>query len=190
MLENLTNKKLILASKSPRRHELLKELGLSFEIKTKQICENFPNTIDISNVAAFLAKKKADAFELSIDEIIITSDTTVLLTDRIFNKPKNSQEALEMLQSLSGKTHEVCTGVCIKSTEKEIIFSEFTKVTFKPLSLNEIEYYIKHFQPYDKAGSYGIQEWIGFVGIEKIEGCYYNVMGLPLSKLYNELLEF
>ena len=95
-----------------------------------------------------------------------------------------------MLQSLSGKTHEVCTGVCIKSTEKEIIFSEFTKVTFKPLSLNEIEYYIKHFQPYDKAGSYGIQEWIGFVGIEKIEGCYYNVMGLPLSKLYQELLEF
>ena len=138
MLENLTNKKLILASKSPRRHELLKELGLSFEIKTKQICENFPNTIDISNVAAFLAKKKADAFELSIDEIIITSDTTVLLTDRIFNKPKNSQEALEMLQSLSGKTHEVCTGVCIKSTEKEIIFSEFTKVTFKPLSLMKL----------------------------------------------------
>ena len=190
MIKNLINKKIILASKSPRRQELLKGLGLSFEIKTKEIDEDFPNTIDASNVAAFLAQKKAEAFELSIDEILITSDTTVLLTDRILNKPQNTEEAIEMLQSLSGNTHEVCTGVCIKSTNKEVTFSDFTSVTFKQLSLNEIEYYIKHFQPFDKAGSYGIQEWIGFVGIEKIEGCYYNVMGLPLSKLYQELLEF
>lgn len=190
MFKNLINKNIILASKSPRRQELLKGLGLSFEIKTKEIDEDFPNTIDASNVAAFLAQKKAEAFELSIDDILITSDTTVLLTDRILNKPQNIEEAIEMLQSLSGKTHEVCTGVCIKSTDKEVTFSDFTSVTFKQLSLDEIEYYIKHFQPFDKAGSYGIQEWIGFVGIEKIEGCYYNVMGLPLSKLYQELLEF
>ena len=190
IFKNLINKNIILASKSPRRQELLKGLGLSFEIKTKEIDEDFPNTIDASNVAAFLAQKKAEAFELSIDEILITSDTTVLLTDRILNKPQNIEEAIEMLQSLSGKTHEVCTGVCIKSTDKEVTFSDFTSVTFKQLSLDEIEYYIKHFQPFDKAGSYGIQEWIGFVGIEKIEGCYYNVMGLPLSKLYQELLEF
>ena len=130
------------------------------------------------------------SFALSNNEIIITSDTTVLLTNRILNKPQNTEEALRMLQRLSGKTHKVCTGVCIKSIEKEIIFSEFTSVTFKLLSLEEIEYYIKHFQPYDKAGSYGIQEWIGFIGVEKIEGCYYNVMGLPISKLYQKLLEF
>ena len=190
MFNNLTEKKIILASKSPRRQELLKGLGLSFKIKTKEINEDFPNSIDNSDVAAFLAKKKAESFALSNDEIIITSDTTVLLTNRILNKPQNTEEALRMLQRLSGKTHEVCTGVCIKSIEKEIIFSEFTSVTFKLLSLDEIEYYIKHFQPYDKAGSYGIQEWIGFIGVEKIEGCYYNVMGLPVSKLYQKLLEF
>ena len=190
MFNNLTNKKIILASKSPRRQELLKGLGLSFKIKTKEINEDFPNSIDNSDVAAFLAKKKAESFALSNDAIIITSDTTVLLTNRILNKPQNTEEALRMLQRLSGKTHEVCTGVCIKSIEKEIIFSEFTSVTFKLLSLDEIEYYIKHFQPYDNAGSYGIQEWIGFIGVEKIEGCYYNVMGLPISKLYQKLLEF
>ena len=190
MFNNLVNKKIILASKSPRRQELLKGLGLSFKIKTKEINEDFPNSIDNSDVAAFLAKKKAESFALSNDEIIITSDTTVLLTNSILNKPQNTEEALRMLQRLSGKTHEVCTGVCIKSTDKEVTFSDFTSVTFKQLSLDEIEYYIKHFQPFDKAGSYGIQEWIGFVGIEKIEGCYYNVMGLPLSKLYQELLEF
>lgn len=190
MFKNLINKKIILASKSLRRQELLKGLGLCFEIKTKDIDEDFPNIIDAYNVAAFLAKKKAEAFNLSIDEILITSDTTVLLNDRILNKPQNTEEAVEMLKSLSGNIHEVCTGVCIKSTNREVTFSAFTSVTFKPLSMNEIEYYIKHFQPFDKAGSYGIQEWIGFVGIEKIEGCYYNVMGLPLSKLYQELLEF
>ena len=190
MFKNLANKKIILASKSPRRQELLRGLGIPFEIRTKEIDENFPNTIDASDVASFLAQKKAEAFELSIDEILITSDTAVLLTNRILNKPQNTEEAIEMLKSLSGKTHKVCTGVCIKSIEKEVLFSDFTSVTFKPLSTDEIEYYIKHFKPFDKAGSYGIQEWIGFIGIEKIEGCYYNVMGLPLSKLYQELLDF
>lgn len=190
MFKNLANKKIILASKSPRRQELLRGLGIPFEIRTKEIDENFPNTIDASDVASFLAQKKAEAFELSIDEILITSDTAVLLTNRILNKPQNTEEAIEMLKSLSGKTHKVCTGVCIKSIEKEVLFSDFTSVTYKPLSTDEIEYYIKHFKPFDKAGSYGIQEWIGFIGIEKIEGCYYNVMGLPLSKLYQELLDF
>lgn len=190
MFKNLANKKIILASKSPRRQELLRGLGIPFEIRTKEIDENFPNTIDASDVASFLAQKKAEAFKLSIDEILITSDTAVLLTNRILNKPQNTEEAIEMLKSLSGKTHKVCTGVCIKSIEKEVLFSDFTSVTYKPLSTDEIEYYIKHFKPFDKAGSYGIQEWIGFIGIEKIEGCYYNVMGLPLSKLYQELLDF
>ena len=190
IFKNLINKKIILASKSPRRQELLRGLGIPFEIRTKEIDEDFPNTIDTIDVASFLAKKKAEAFELSIDEILITSDTAVLLTNRILNKPQNTEEAIEMLKSLSGKTHKVCTGVCIKSIEKEVLFSDFTTVTYKPLSTDEIEYYIKHFKPFDKAGSYGIQEWIGFIGIEKIEGCYYNVMGLPLSKLYQELLDF
>ena len=190
MFKNLTNKKIILASKSPRRQKLFKGLGISFEIKTKEIDEDFPNTIDASNVAAYLAQKKAEAFELSTDEVLITSDTTVLLSNRILNKPQNNKEAIEMLQSLSSKTHQVSTGVCIKSTAKEVIFSDLTSVTFKSLSIDEVEYYVKHFNPFDKAGSYGIQEWIGFIGIEKIEGCYYNVMGLPLSKLYHELLEF
>ena len=190
MFKNLANKKIILASKSPRRQELLRGLGIPFEIRTKEIDENFPNTIDASDVASFLAQKKAEAFELSIDEILITSDTAVLLTNRILNKPQNTEEAIEMLKSLSEKTHKVCTGVCIKSIEKEVLFSDFTSVTYKPLSTDEIEYYIKHFKPFDKAGSYGIQEWIGFIGVEKIEGCYYNVMGLPLSKLYQELLDF
>jgi len=190
IFKNLINKKIILASKSPRRQELLRGLGIPFEIRTKEIDEDFPNTIDTIDVASFLAKKKAEAFELSIDEILITSDTAVLLTNRILNKPQNTEEAIEMLKSISGKTHKVCTGVCIKSIEKEVLFSDFTTVTYKPLSTDEIEYYIKHFKPFDKAGSYGIQEWIGFIGIEKIEGCYYNVMGLPLSKLYQELLDF
>ena len=190
IFKNLINKKIILASKSPRRQELLRGLGIPFEIRTKEIDEDFPNTIDASDVASFLAQKKAEAFELSIDEILIASDTAVLLTNRILNKPQNTENAIEMLKSLSGKTHKVCTGVCIKSIEKEVLFSDFTSVTYKQLSTDEIEYYIKQFKPFDKAGSYGIQEWIGFIGIEKIEGCYYNVMGLPLSKLYQELLDF
>ena len=190
IFKNLINKKIILASKSPRRQELLRGLGIPFEIRTKEIDEDFPNTIDASDVASFLAQKKAEAFELSIDEILIASDTAVLLTNRILNKPQNTENAIEMLKSLSGKTHKVCTGVCIKSIEKEVLFSDFTSVTYKPLSTDEIEFYIKQFKPFDKAGSYGIQEWIGFIGIEKIEGCYYNVMGLPLSKLYQELLDF
>lgn len=190
IFKNLINKKIILASKSTRRQELLKGLDLCFEVKIKEIDESFPKTIASSDVSVFLAQKKAAAFELSNDEIIITSDTTVLLRNRILNKPQNNHEAFEMLESLSGKTHKVCTGVCIKSIEKEVLFSDFTTVTYRSLSRNEIEYYIKNFKPFDKAGSYGIQEWIGFIGIEKIEGCYYNVMGLPLSKLYQELLDF
>ena len=190
MFKNLINKKIILASKSPRRQELFKGLGISFEIKTKDFDEDFPCTLNNYDVARFLAKKKAEAFELSADEILITSDTTVLLSNRILNKPQNTEEAIEMLQSLSGKIHQVTTGVCIKSIDKEVTFSDLTSVSFKQLFLDEIKYYTNQFDPFDKAGSYGIQEWIGFIGIEKIEGCYYNVMGLPLSKLYQELLKF
>ena len=188
--KNLLSKKIILGSKSPRRQELLKKLGFSFEIKIIDFDEDFPKTLNNYDVALFLAKKKAKFYELSTNEILITTDTTVLLSNHIINKPQNNEEAIEMLKSLSGKTHQVSTGVCIKSLDKEVTFSDFTNVTFKPLSLDEIKYYIKHFDPFDKAGSYGIQEWIGFIGIEKIEGCYYNVMGLPLSRLYQELQKF
>lgn len=190
ILNNLNDKKISLASKSPRRQELLKGLGLSFEVKTKEVNEDFPSSLSSNKVAAFLAKKKANAFELSENELLITSDTTVLLGSKVLNKPANKKEAVEMLQNLSGKSHQICTGVCIKTTDKELVFSEKTVVTFKPLSLEEIEYYINNFKPFDKAGSYGIQEWIGFIGIKNIEGCYYNVMGLPLARLYQELLDF
>lgn len=190
IFNNLKNKKIILASKSPRRQELLKGLGLSFEVKTKEVKEDFPNALASNKVASFLAQKKANAFELSDNELLITSDTTVLLEGKVLNKPKNEKEAAEMLQSLSGKSHQVCTGVCVKTSNKELVFSETTTVNFKPLSLEEIEHYISNFKPFDKAGSYGIQEWIGFIGIIKIEGCYYNVMGLPLARLYQELLDF
>lgn len=190
ILNNLVDKNIILASKSPRRQELLKGLGLSFKVKTKEVHEDFPSSLSSNKVSAFLAKKKANAFELTENELLITSDTTVLLEGKVLNKPANKKEAVEMLQNLSGKSHQVCTGVCVKTTDKELVFSENTEVTFKPLSLEEIEHYINNFKPFDKAGSYGIQEWIGFIGIKKIEGCYYNVMGLPLARLYQELLDF
>lgn len=188
--EHLKDKKIILASKSPRRQELLKGLGISFEVKTKEVNEDFPSSLPSNEVAAYLARKKANEFELSKNELLITSDTTVLLEGKVLNKPSSEKEAIEMLQNLSENSHQVCTGVCIKSTDKELVFSETTIVSFKPLSLDEIEYYISNFKPFDKAGSYGIQEWIGFIGIRKIEGCYYNVMGLPLARLYQELLDF
>lgn len=182
---------LILASKSPRRQELLRSLEVDFEIRTKEVDESFPATIPVNGVAEYLAVKKSQAFEdLKGSELVITSDTTVLNDGQILNKAENAQEAFEMIQSLSGKTHQVITGVCLRSSNKKVSFSETTKVTFRKLEKAEIEHYIQNYKPFDKAGAYGIQEWIGMVGIEKIEGDFYNVMGLPLHKLYKHLLSF
>jgi septum formation protein len=190
--ELLQRKNIILGSKSPRRKELLEGLGISFETRTKDVDESFPNDIEQNKVAKFLAEKKSSAFvnELTENDIIITSDTIVLCHGEILGKPKDEQEAFAMLSKLSGTSHQVITGVCIKSTKKTVLFSDTTKVWFKTLTSDEINYYIKNHRPFDKAGSYGIQEWIGYIGIEKIEGTYFNVMGLPVNLLYKKLQDF
>ena len=192
LLNKLDKRKIILASKSPRRQYLLKELGVHFEIVTKEVDESFPDSLKAEEIPLFLCQKKADAFQedLSDDSILITADTIVWVDGQVLNKPDNHEEAVKMLQLLSGKMHEVFTGVCLKSNNKTISFCASTKVYFKDLSQEEIDYYIKNFQPFDKAGSYGAQEFLGYIGIEKIEGTYFNVMGLPLKELYENLMEF
>lgn len=183
---------LILASKSPSRQELLKGLGFEFEIKTKEIEELFPPALFKEEIPVYLSNLKANAFkeELKENELVITSDTIVWNENKQLGKPKSRAEAIEMLQSLSGKQHEVITAVTLMTTEKTHSFYEITKVFFKELTKEEIDYYIDNYQPFDKAGSYGIQEWIGFVGIPKIEGDYFNVVGLPLNRLNEELKVF
>lgn len=191
-LANPKDYKIILGSKSPRRKALLAEIISTFETRSKEVDESFPANMDIRKVAEFLACKKGAAFhkELKENELLLCSDTTVCVGDEILNKPANSEEARAMLEKLSGKKHEVITGVCLKSKDKEISFSDCTEVYFKNLSPAEIDYYIEKHQPFDKAGSYGIQEWIGFIGVEKIVGDYYNVMGLPLRKVYEGIKTF
>jgi septum formation protein len=182
----------ILASKSPRRQFLLKELGLNFTVSTKEVDESFSETLKAEEIPLYLCKKKADAFDEDIDEstIVITADTIVWINGEALNKPENYDDAVRMLKILSGKMHEVYTGVCLKSKTKTRTFYSLTKVFFKPLEDFEIEYYIKNYNPYDKAGAYGAQEWIGYIAVEKIEGSYFNVMGLPVKELYEELLLF
>lgn len=188
----LSNKEIILASKSPRRKELLTGLGVEFSTKTKEVDESYSKSLNTYKVAEFLAEKKAKAFdeELEENQIVITSDTVVICDGEILGKPSSKIFAFDMLSKLSGKSHEVVTGVCLMSKNKSIVFSDTTKVWFKELSCDEMNYYIKNYQPFDKAGSYGIQEWIGYIGIEKIEGTYFNVMGLPVNLLYKRLIEF
>ena len=192
LIDKLKGYNLILASKSPRRQELLKGLGLTFEIKTKEIEEVFPPALYKEEIPVYLSNLKAKAFEndLNSTDLVITSDTIVWNENKQLGKPKDRGEAIEMLQSLSGKTHEVITAVTLMTKEKTHSFYEITTVFFKELSHEEIEYYIDNFKPFDKAGSYGIQEWIGFVGIPKIEGDYFNVVGLPLNRLSLELGKF
>jgi septum formation protein len=182
---------LLLASNSPRRKELLTSLGLTFEVRVKEVQEDFPEHLYREEVAEFLASHKADAYlqDLS-DELLLTADTIVCLGDRILNKPADYEEAFQMLRSLSGTSHEVITGVCLLTKERKTVFHDVTKVYFKELSDSEIDYYITHYKPFDKAGAYGIQEWIGMVGIRKIEGSYFNVVGLPVQKLYEHLVGF
>ncbi len=192
MLSNILDKKIILASSSPRRQELLQQMQIPFTVKTKEVDEIYPKHLKASEVTDFLADLKAEAFfdELKNNELLITADTIVWHNDKVLGKPKTDEDAINILQGLSGNTHQVITSVCIKSTTKKVVFSDTTNVTFKKLSNEEISFYIKNYQPFDKAGSYGIQEWIGHIGITKIEGSYFNVMGLPTQKLYNELVKF
>lgn len=192
MLHNLSLYTIILASKSPRRQQLLKELGVDFIIKTKDIEEVYPPHLKKEAVALFLSDLKAAAFmeEINEKEIVITSDTIVCLENEIIGKPTDRQNAIEMLEKLSGKKHEVITAVTIFSTQKKVSFSVCTEVFFKTLSAEEITYYIDNYQPYDKAGSYGIQEWIGYIGVEKIIGSYFNVMGFPVKEVYDAILNF
>ena len=190
--ELLKNKQIILASKSPRRKELLAGLDIDFKTRIKEVDESYSADLPIHEVAEFLAGKKAKAFESSLqkNEIIITSDTVVICDGEILEKPKTKIQAFDMLSKLSGKSHQVMTGVCLMSTNRIEHFSETTKVWFKELTCDEMSYYIKKYEPFDKAGSYGIQEWIGYIGIDKIEGTYFNVMGLPVNLLYKKLKEF
>ena len=182
----------ILASRSPRRQQLLSELGLTFEIRILDIKEDYPEELSGSEIAEFLAYKKARYFkdEISDNDIVITADTIVWCCDRVLDKPADYNEAFEILRTISGKTHDVITGVTFLSNFGDHTFSESTKVTFANLSDRDIDFYISEFKPYDKAGAYGIQEWIGLAGITSIEGSYFNVMGLPVQKLYTELKEY
>jgi len=187
-----SGQKVVLASKSPRRQYLLEEIGIPFEVRTKDTDESYPDDLKKQDIAEYLAKKKADAMvsDMADNEVIIAADTIVWVNGQILGKPANKEEAVNMLKQISNNTHNVYTGVCIKSKSKEVLFRSTTKVTFRELTNDEIELYIENYKPYDKAGAYGIQEWIGYIGIEYIEGSYYNVMGLPVQRLYSELVKF
>lgn len=183
---------IILASQSPRRQYLLKELGFDFEVKTKEVDEDFPEYMRRYEIPLYLCEKKAAAYneELGDNQLLITADTIVWMDNNALNKPKDREDAIRMLNILSGRMHEVITAVCLKSKEKMKSFYAVTDVFFKDLTSEEIEYYVDNYKPYDKAGAYGAQEWIGYIGIEKIHGSYFNVMGLPVKELYEELMRF
>lgn len=193
MLENLEKYKIILCSNSPRRRELLSGLGLNFEVRViDNIDESYNNNNRCEEIAEEISLKKADAYIKTIgnNELIITADTIVYNNGDVLGKPHTREEAIDMLSAISGKTHKVVTGVCIASKNKKKIFSVSTNVKFSSLEKEEILFYIDNYTPYDKAGAYGIQEWIGYIGIEGIEGSYFNVMGLPIQRLYSELKKF
>ncbi|SKC60240.1 Maf family nucleotide pyrophosphatase [Ohtaekwangia koreensis] len=183
-----TQRPIILASSSPRRQYLMKEAGFTFTIEKPDVEEDFPAALPSEQVARYLAAKKAEYFRPKMnDEIIVTADTVVILNNTIMNKPQDRVEAIHMLSELSGKTHTVMTGVCILSKEREETFDDTTEVTFVKLTPSEIEFYVDQYKPFDKAGAYGAQDWIGMVAIEKITGSYFNVMGLPIHKVYQYL---
>ena len=199
--EKLSNYHIILASQSPRRQFLIKELGLDFETRTKETDESFPKKLKGKHIALYLCKKKAETFknELKPNDLLITADTIVWINNKVLNKPADYNEAVKMLKLLSGKMHTVYTGVCIgclspfgggKGEVKFRTFISETKVFFKKLTEKEIDFYVTNYKPYDKAGAYGAQEWIGYVGVKKIIGSYFNVMGLPVKELYEELMKF
>ena len=192
MLDNLKKYKVILASNSPRRKELLAGLGVDYEVRTlPDVDESYPDILQGADIPLYIAKEKADAYRnmLQPGELMITADTIVWLDGRVLGKPKDREDALYMLRDMSGRTHEVFTGVCITTTEWQRSFGAQTEVRFAELSEEEITYYVDKFQPMDKAGAYGVQEWIGFIGVENISGSYYNIMGLPVQRLYKELVK-
>ncbi len=185
--------KLILGSASPRRQELLKSLGFEFRNQPVKVDETlWPKDLEAQEIPIYLAELKADAYEeeLKENELLITADTVVWCEGKVFNKPENFAEGKKMLETLSGKMHEVFTAVCLKSANKQTTFYDVSKVYFKKLKSDEIEYYLTNYSPYDKAGGYGVQDWIGYIGIDKIDGSFYNVMGLPVKELYEELIKF
>lgn len=188
-MHSIKDYKLILASASPRRQQLMKDAGFTFEVRLKNVEEKYPQELHWENVPEYLSKVKASAFreELKADEVLITADTVVCIHDRILGKPADRKEAISMLQELSGNRHLVVTGVSVTTRTEQLSFSSRTDVFFKRLSNEEIEFYVDTYKPFDKAGAYGIQEWIGYIGIERIEGSFYNVMGLPIQKLYETL---
>ncbi len=189
----ITDYNVLLGSNSPRREELLRGIDIDFEVKAlPEIDESYPQEIPVEEIAEFLAIKKADAYKPSLgdDELVITADTVVLLDGKMYGKPTNKQDAKEMLATLSGKTHRVVSGVCITTTKKQTSFSETSEVEFATLTSQEIEYYVMRYSPFDKAGAYGVQEWIGYIGVTHINGSFHNIMGLPIQRIYSELKKF
>ncbi len=190
---DILKKKIILASKSPRRHQLMREAGFHFDVKTREVDESFPADMPVEEVAPWLAEKKALActdFLESDDHILLTSDCVVIVDGQIFNKPEDRDDARRMLSRLSDNKHTVVTGVCLLSKQKKRVFARSADVYFHPLSPEEIDFYIDNYQPYDKAGSYAIQEWIGLCKIKRIDGTYATIMGLPMDAVYEELVEW
>ncbi|WP_203229463.1 Maf family nucleotide pyrophosphatase [Aureibaculum marinum] len=192
LAEKLKNYKIILGSQSTRRKELLKNLGLTFDTVTIDIDEDYPKYLHGNEITSYLAKLKADTYSevLADNEMLITADTIVRAAGKVLGKPKDSAEAKQMLLFLSERLHEVITSICIKTKDKSIIINDTTAVHFKKLTEEEIDYYITKYKPYDKAGAYGIQEWIGYIAVNKIEGSFYTVMGFPVHKFYKEMMEF
>ena len=187
--EKLKDYNVILASASPRRQHFFKDLQIDFTVQLNPVDEIYPNHLKGSEITDYLANLKAAAFtNLADNDLLITSDTIVWINNKALGKPKDKEEAFEMLQELSGKSHQVISSVSIKNNTFQKIFNDVTQVHFKDLSTKEINYYIDNYKPFDKAGAYGIQEWIGFIGIKSIEGSYFNVVGLPVHKLYKELM--
>ncbi|UKK50161.1 Maf-like protein [Prevotella sp. E13-17] len=193
MFENLQKYHIVLASNSPRRRELLGGLGLPFEVKVlKDIDESYPPTLPVGEIAQYISNKKAEAYQavMAPDDLIITADTVVIAGDEVMGKPHDACDARRMLHKLSNCSHQVTTGVCLMTNEKKRSFSVTTDVTFKQLSDDEINYYVEKYRPFDKAGAYGIQEWIGYIGVTGLSGSYFNVMGLPVQRIYTELESF
>ncbi len=192
-MEQLTHYQIVLASKSPRRRELLQSLGLQFTTQVlPDIDESYPESLPTADIPLYIAKEKADAYmdQLNDDTLLITADTLVIVDNQALGKPADAEDATRMLHLISGRTHHVITGVCMTTCHHQERFSVTTEVTFKALTDNEISYYVSHYQPFDKAGAYGIQEWIGYVGVTGLKGSYYNVMGLPVQKIWEHLKAF
>ena len=193
MLDNLKKYRIILASNSPRRRELLSGLGIDYEVRTLQgIDESYPADLPVEQIAGYIATEKAAAYQkqMAADELLITADTIVVVAGEVMGKPHDVDDARRMLHKLSNYTHQVITGVCLTTADRQCRFSVTTDVTFKALTDEEIDYYISHYRPFDKAGAYGIQEWIGYIGVTGLNGSYFNVMGFPVQRLYTELCCF